>query len=334
MDNISVSLYMQAAKALKIPMEYCGEFAGVLVRLARKIYYFRKGYTPFNAGSSDDVARNKYSANYLLKKAGLPVPIAHMISIKDCVNGVWSLPKLTYPIVAKPTAYTSGGFNVFCNIQNEQILTEYLNEFVVKHLFISLETFEQGLTSYQVIVFFNKVIAVTQRDPACVIGDGIHNINQLINIENEKRAKITTVKLGDIKVDQECKTKLKEMNITLDYIPKASEKIVLCYTCNSYRGGAMRSLGRKICQENAKLVCKASKVLNLNLVGFDIICEDIQLPIGKTRGFIIEANVNPDISIHEAPLAGVCVPIAKIFLKQLIKAHPIAYIFNYLKAIL
>ena len=331
MDDIDLFLYLQAAKALKIHMEYREEFAGVLVKLAGKIYYFRKGYTPFNVGSSDDVARNKYSANYLLKKAGFPVPKANIISIKDRINGAWSLPKLTYPIVAKPTAYTSCGIDVFCNIKSEQILIEYLNEFVVKHKFISVETFEQSLKSYRVVVFFNKVIAVTQRDPACVIGDGIHTIGQLIDIENEKRAKITTVTLGDLKVDQEYKTKLNEMNLTLDYIPKATEKIVLCYTCNSSRGGTMRSLGRVICPENANLACKAAKVLNLNLVGFDIICEDIQRPIEKSRGFIIEANANPDISIHESPLAGDCVPMAKIFLKQLIKTHPIAYMLNYLK---
>ncbi len=332
--NRTLFLYLEAAKALRLPMEYCTDFEGVLVKLAGERYYFRHGYTPFNSGSSDNVAGNKYSVNHLLRKAGFPVPTAAAVSIADRVNEVWSLPNLTYPIVAKLIAGTSCGLDVCCNIKNEQILIEYLNEFAKKYSFILLETFEQGLTSYRVLVFFNKVIAVTQRDPACVIGNGKNTIAELIDIENEKRVKIKTVTLDKIKVDREYQIKLEEMHITLDYIPKNNEKIVLCYTCNSTRGGTMTSLGRSICPENARLACNAAKLLNLNVVGFDIVCEDIQRPIEQSRGFIIEANSNPDFTIHESPLAGICVPITKIFLQQLIKKHPIAYLLNYLKTML
>ena len=96
----------------------------------------------------------------------------------------------------------------------------------------------------------------------------------------------------------------------------------------------MISLGSSICSENAKLLCKAAKLLNLNVVGFDIICENIKRPIKKSRGFIIEANPNPDLELNELPVIGDGVPLAKIFLKKLIKKHPIAYLFNYLKTIL
>jgi glutathione synthase/RimK-type ligase-like ATP-grasp enzyme len=330
--DINLFLYLQAAKALKLPMEYSEELAGVSVKLAGDIYYFRQGYTPFNIGSSDNLALNKYSVHHLFRKAGFPVPRATAVCIEDRINGAWSLPKLIYPIVAKPTVDTGWGEDVLCNIKNEQMLIEYLNEFALKHEFISLETFEQGLTAYRVIVFFNKVIAVAQLDPACVIGDGKHTIIQLIDIENKRRTNIES--LTNIRVDQECKIRLDEMNITLDYIPKINEKIILCYTCNTSRGGTMVSLGQSICPENADLLFRAAKELNLNLVGFDIVCEDIQQPIKKSRGFIIEANSNPDLELNEMPVEGVCVPMAKIFLKQLIKNHPVAYLFNYLKIML
>lgn len=329
--NRTLFLYLQAAKELKLPMQYRQEFEGLSVKLANKIYYFRHGYTPFNVGSCDNIALNKYSVNHLLGKEGLPVPQATAVSIQDRKQNIWSLPHVTYPIVAKPTAGTSCGLDVFCNIKNEQILIEYLNKTAEKYQFISLESFEGGLTSYRVLVFFNKVIAVTQRNPACVIGNGKNTIAELIDIENEKRTKITTVTLDKIKVDQEYETKLQEMNLTLDYIPKNNKKIVLCYTCNSTRGGTMISLGKDICPENARLACKAAKVLSLNLVGFDIICEDIMRPIQKSRGFIIEANSNPDITIHESALSGIDIQVTKIFLKQLIKKHPFSYLLNYLK---
>lgn len=322
--------YIKAAKELKLPIEYREEFAGVAVKLANKTYFFRNnGYTPFNAGSSDNIASNKYSVNYILRKANFPVPQATAISIQNRKQNIWSLPQLTYPIVAKPTTGTSCGLDVFCNIENEQILVEYLNKNAEKYQFISLESFEGGLTSYRVLVFFNKVIAVTQRNPACVIGNGKNTIAELIKIENAKRKKITNVTLGDLTIDKEYQVKLQEMNLKLDYVPINNEKIILCYTCNASRGGTRISMGKAICPENARLACDAAKALSLNFVGFDIICEDIMRPIQKSRGFIIEANSNPDIIIHESALAGINVPIAKILLKQLIKKHPIAYVLNY-----
>jgi len=329
--NRTLYLYLQAAKELRLPVEYRKEFAGLSVKLNGKTYYFRHGYTPFNAGSCDNIALNKYSVNHLLRQANLPVPQATAVSMRDCKQGIWVLPSLTYPIVAKPTAGTSCGRDVFCNIKNEQVLIEYLNEKAKKYDFISLESFEDGLTAYRVLVFFGKVIAVTQRDPAAVIGNGIDTIAKLIELENEKRAKITTVTLDSIKIDDECKTKLDEMNMTLDHIPQKNEKVVLCYTCNSSRGGTMTSLGKVICKENADLAAKAAKLLSLNLVGFDILCEDIMRPIKTSRGFIIEANSNPDLTIHESPLAGVNIQVTKIFLQHLIKKHPVSYLFHYLK---
>lgn len=333
MDRI-ISLYLQAARELKLPVEYREEFAGVLIKLGKEKYYFRHGYTPFNPGSSDNIALNKYSVNNLLRKANIPVPKATAVSTKNYKNGQWKLPSLNYPLVAKPTAGTSCGYDVCCNITNQEMLIDYLNEKADKYDFISLETFEEGLIDYRVVVYFGKVIAVTQRHPAMVIGNGKNTIAELIESENERRAEITAVAAGKIPMDLECQNKLKLMNMTLDTIPKNNEKVVLRYTCNAGCGGTVTALGNKICRENAELACKAAKLLSLNFVGLDILCEDIMKPIQNSRGFILEANANPDITINECALAGTNIKVAKIVLQKLIKKHPLAYVLNYLKGII
>ncbi|CAN5335005.1 cyanophycin synthetase [soil metagenome] len=329
--NDIMKLYASAARALKLPFEYREEYDGIEVYLAKRKYYFRGGYTPFNEGSSDNISLNKYSVNRLLHNAGFPVPHVLAISTKEYINGTGLLPNINYPIVAKPTANTSCGLDVFCNIKDDATLIQYLNRVKEKYSYINIEKFEGGLTAYRVLVFFNKVIAVTERHPACVTGDGKHTIAELIKIKNAQRATIKNVTVGNLKVDEEYETKLKEMNITLDYIPKINETVTLCYVCNSTRGGTMTSLGRSICPENAKLVCRAAKLLNLNVVGFDINCEDIQRPIEHSRGFFIEANSNPDITIHEAALAGMNVPVTKIFLQKIIRRHLCAYLWAYFR---
>lgn len=332
MNNV-IQLYMRAAQALKLEAEYHEEYDGMSLTLGNKQYLFRGGMTVFNDAASCNVSFHKYVVNQSLARAGIPVPKADWISTARNEHGEFDLPdNIPYPIVAKPTVNPNGGGrNVFCNIQDEATLLQYLKEVEKYYHFISIEAFEPGLTAYRVLVFYNKVIGVTRRDPAFVTGDGKHNIAELIEIDNELRAEITEVTLGPIIADRETKTKLTEMNLTLDYIPKEHEKVVLCYGCNSSRGGTMTSLGQAICPENAELVVQAAKVLNLNLVGFDVICEDIMQPIMSTRGFIIEANCNPDISINEKPLAGISVPVTKILLRKIISWQPFAYIKCYLR---
>lgn len=316
--------YIKSANLLKLPVKYPDNVSVVMISLANHNYYFLGGLTPFNNVSSGRIASNKYLTNKFLREIGFPVPEAILISKNNKVNGGWKIPSLTYPIVAKP-CLGGCGENVLCNIQNETTLIHYLDENFKKYTEISLEKFEANLTTYRVLVFFNKVIGVARLDPASIVGDGKHTIRELIEIENQKRAQFVPV-LQDIKIDQECNARLQASNLTLDDIPKSHEKVLLSYTCNTERGGTDTSLGNEICPENAALLVNAAKALNLNMAGFDIICEDIRRPIKKSRGFILEANFNPDITYHELPSIGKPIPISKIFLRHLIKKHPIAYI--------
>lgn len=321
---LTTKLLMEAANFYKLPIQHYGYYTYAKISLANKLYFFYAGITPFNDGCSSHISCNKYLMSYFLREAGFPVLVTNVISKINCVNGKWVLPKLDYPIVAKPGENSGCGVDVFCNIKDESTLIEYLNETAHKYSFILIEKFEAKLTTYRVLVFYNKVIGVTRLEPPGVTGDGKHSIAELIEIENGKRRKFVPI-LEAIKIDRECEALLKEFNRTLCDVPKPNEKITLSYTCNTERGGTDFSLGKSICPENAKLFCKAAKVIGLNLVGFDVLCEDIQRPIEKTRGFIVDANYNPDITYHQAPAYGRVMPITHIFLRRLIRRHPFAY---------
>lgn len=326
-------LYLNSANALKLPVESFRGFSFLRICIANTKYSFQIGITPFNDAACTHLGYYKFFINQILHAKGLPILKGELISGNNLINGSWKLPKLSYPIVAKPSVNVSNGLDVLCNIRDEETLIKYLNENSKKYSYINIEKFEADLVTYRVLVFYDKVIGVTRLDPASIIGDGLHSIHELIKIENKKRVKLIPA-LPDIKIDEECYARLKEMNLTLDDTPKINEKIILSYTCHTERGGTDISLGKSICPQNAKLLCHAAKVLGLNLVGFDILCEDIQRPIEKSRGFIIEANSNPDITYHESPSKGVRIPVTKIFLKRLIRKHPIAYAKLYCESLL
>jgi D-alanine-D-alanine ligase-like ATP-grasp enzyme len=326
--NTNSLLYYKTACALKLPTSLLENIDGFDITLGKQRYFFRGGNTPYNFGSSLEIADNKYCMNSLLKSAGFPVPNALAFEKSDFGSGLFAslIQTLHFPLVAKPMMGTSSGKDVLCNIPNITQLKAYMNKCFKKHEYITIEEYHGGLSSYRVLVFYNKVIGVVQRFPATVTGDGTHSIKELIAIDNVEREKlIDAIPLGPIRIDEETTIRLTELNMTLDTIPNDKETIVLCYSCNSTRGGTMKSLRKKICKENARLFCKAATVLGLNIVGFDVQCEDIQIPIAQSRGVIIEANYNPDISIHEAPLFGIPTKVSLPILSRLIFKHPLAY---------
>lgn len=327
--NINAILYFAAAQKLGLDAKEVEEIYGFVLKLWRRRLYFFGSNIPFNNVSSMMMSRNKFCFNKTLEAAGLPVPKTIRISREEFQKKTWDLGGLRFPLVIKPTIGTSCGQDVLCNIQDIESLKFYLRKKFEnsRYPYISLEEFYDNLSDYRVLVFRNKVIGVTKRIPAQVIGDGKHSILELIELENCKRDEYSSfVSLGDIKIDDELKIRMRELGITPDYIPKTEEVVRLCYNCNSTRGGAMISLGEKIHKENAKLFCKAAKVLGLNLVGFDVRCEDINIPIEKSKGVIIESNCCPDISIHEQPMEGIPNRVSYKILKSFVRNHFCWYI--------
>ena len=324
-------LYYQSADTLKFTTSIIQHIAGFEIKLGKKRYFFRGGDTPFNYSSSLGVAKNKFCMNKLLESAGFPVPKAIAFNKNDVQQHTLEslIEGLNFPLVAKPTIDTSAGVDVLCHINDIVQLETYLEDCFKRHEFISVEEYHAAFNAYRVLVFYNKVIGVVQRFPAQILGDGIHSIKELIALSNIEREKLQdTVSLGPISIDEEYHIRLKELQMTVDTIPKDKESIVLCYTCNSSRGGTMKSLGKQIGKENARLLCNAARALNMNIVGFDVLCDDILIPFKHSRGVIIEANHQPDISIHENPMSGSKNRVSKKILRRLMFKHPIAYVLG------
>lgn len=322
--------YASVAASLRLPFRYDFErCTGIEIFLGKKRYYFRCAITPFNDSSTYSLSLDKLAVNYLLSSEGLPVPRTLAVVKKDHYrDGQWHLPpEITYPVVAKPSLIHGLGKDVLCNIQDESTLLAYLHQHQDTYEHFNIETFEADLTSYRVLVLYNRVIAVARRDAACVIGDGCHSIKELIELKNAERSKLKSKYLaGAIQMDQECDIRLKELNLSLDSILPTNEKVTVCYTCNGSRGGTFVPIGRAIHKANKALIVRATKILNLNVVGFDVLCEDIMKPIESSRGFLIEANGDPNIIAHERPIGeGICTPVFRIFLHHIIRKHLLAY---------
>ncbi|MDF1760175.1 MAG: UDP-N-acetylmuramyl peptide synthase [Coxiellaceae bacterium] len=330
--NNNTLIYLKTALKLKCRVLDFTYLDTIAIRFGKHRYFFRGGSTPFNSGSAIDLSKNKFCMNKMLENAGVPVPKAIGITREEFEEGNFSFKDLQYPLVAKPTVDTSLGKGVLCNIKDKKTLLSYLEESFKEHKVMSVEEFHANLTCYRILVFYGKVIGVVERKSANVTGDGKQTIQQLIDQANIKRQeKKADVTMQLIEVDQEVRICLNEQNITLETIPEKDQEVMLCYTANSSRGGSIRSLGTMICKPNAELAAYAAKTLGLNYTGFDVVCEDITKPMAKSGGVFIEANHNPDITIHENPLEGRATPVSRKLIAKLIRRHFIGYISELLR---
>ncbi|MCX7120397.1 MAG: UDP-N-acetylmuramyl peptide synthase [Gammaproteobacteria bacterium] len=327
----TAQLYYNSALALKLPCVAEKIFRGFYVHLAGRRYFINGARTPFNFCNAESIAANKYYANKLLEQGGIPVPKATFVNREMFELDDWDRNAIQYPVVAKPTSNTAMGEYVFCNIKNQHVLENYLKKIFSETaaFAVSVEAFKPNLKSYRILVFQNKVIGVVERIPAYVVGDGVHTLQALIDLTNSERKFFEKkMPLGPIKIEEEQLVRLAEQGVTLDDIPLKNQRIDICYKCNSSCGGTMGGVDGEICSENTALAIKAAKILELGLVGFDVLCQDIGKPILSTAGYFIEANTAPDVSIHENALFGNKNCVTRKILFGLIKRHPISYFFH------
>ncbi|WP_230849055.1 UDP-N-acetylmuramyl peptide synthase [Legionella saoudiensis] len=326
--NKNTECYYKHALEMHFPVIYNSEFGTLELSLGTKQYFFFRAVTPLNSYTNAMVSKNKYATNCILEKAGLPVPHTTALDRDQFQEGALEevISELSFPLVVKPV--TGGlGEDVLCNIQNMEQLEEHLREQYVKYESLLIQEYLGNLQSYRVLVLKNKVIGVVLRHPAHLIGDGKHNLQELVEIANNQRQKINDT-LGPISIDTEFNIRLKELNIDLNYVPKKGEWVTVGYTSNATRGGTYISLGKQICKENKKLFVRAAKALGLTLVGFDVQCADINVPIERSAGAIIEANHGPSVRIHEQAMDGIPTPVCKKILRTLIYRHPFAYLYS------
>lgn len=327
--DINIKLFSKAAAFLKLPAYFHSYIQVLEISLGKSHYYFLTSKTPLNSGAQIMITKNKYITNKMLASAGIPVAKSIFITQDEYLSMPLEalIKTLRFPLVAKPLADTGRGLDVLCNIKDINSLKAYLDDFYNKYQAVQIEEFYQHAKEYRVLVLKNKVLGVVERTGAHVLGDGEHSIEALMEIKNRERALLGMhLTISPMVYDKEYENCLLEQGFTLKDIPEKGQKVRLCYTANTGRGGDVYSHGRKIHAKNRKRLCQVAQTLGLDYVGLDVFCEDINKPFEEGKWLIIEANYCPDITIHEVPHQGKSVSVSKIVMRQLIWRHPFSYL--------
>jgi D-alanine-D-alanine ligase-like ATP-grasp enzyme len=149
-----------------------------------------------------------------------------------------------------------------------------------------------------------KLTAVLRREPAYVIGDGEHNIREIIDIENKNPRRDDKL-FHKLHLDDEAMKELKHWGHTADTIPKKDEIITLGQKTSRAVGGGTTDMTDVVHPDNKEMLEKVAQVLDDPLIGVDFIMNDVAISWrDQPKCGVIECNSAPFIDLHHFPLVG------------------------------
>jgi cyanophycin synthetase len=260
--------------------------------------------TSDTANIAVDVAKNKELTNRLLHDVGIPVPRGLMVeSVEEARRGAR---RLGYPVVLKP-ADGNHGRGVCINLTSDDEIEEFfpVAQRESRSGQVILETFITG-KDYRILVVNNQVVAVAERVPAHVLGDGKHTVRELIELTNaDSRRGVGHEKiLTRISIDEQTLEVLERSGIGLDEVPEEGCFVQLKLTGNMSTGGTSIDRTDDIHPDNVEIARMAAMVVGLDIAGIDFIAEDISLSVRQTTGAIVEVNAGPGFRMHTHPTEG------------------------------
>ncbi len=256
-----------------------------------------------------DIACDKEETKNLLEAAEIPVPSGTVIKTEEGLKD--AIGKYGYPLVIKPIDGNHGKGNT-TNITTWEQAIKALEAAKQYGRNVIVEKFITGF-DFRVLVINYKFICAALRTPASVVGDGIHNIQWLIDETNKdaRRGYGHEKVLTQITIDQFTQKMLDELNYTLESIPGKGELVLLKPTANLSTGGTSTDVTDEVHPANIFMCERIAKIIGLDICGIDIMASDLRTPVTENGGAILEVNAAPGFRMHIEPSEGLARNVAE-----------------------
>lgn len=265
-----------------------------------------------------DVAGDKSMTKSLLASSGLPTPRG--VVVRDADQAVREASRLTKPLVTKPLDGNHG----------RGVSTDLLTEADVRQGFeIALRSVKRGRSvileeqapgrDHRILVVDGAVVAVAERVPAQVIGDGISTIAELIDHANRdpRRGDGHSQVMTRITCDEALLARLAADGRSPTTRPDRGTVVRLRDTANLSTGGFAIDRTDEIHPDNIAIAEQAAAVVGLDVAGIDLLSPDISRSVHETGGGIVEVNAAPGLRMHLSPSEGLPRDVARPILRSL-----------------
>ena len=249
-----------------------------------------------------ELACDKEETKNLLEASEIPVPRGRIVYNEEDLQN--TIDKIGYPIVTKPVNGNHGK-GATTNIRNWEDAVAGLKAAKVYGRAVICEKFITG-RDFRVLVINYKFVAAALRTPAAVTGDGLHTIQELIDIVNSDPRRgyghekvLTAIKIDDFTLDM-----LAKKGYELNTILEAGEEMWLKPTANLSTGGTATDITDYVHPNNIFMCERIARIIGLNICGIDIMADNLSTPITDNDGAVLEVNAAPGFRMHLDPTEG------------------------------
>lgn len=298
----STKAIFDEARRRHIPVRRIGSDSLLQLGYGRATCFIEASLPGTTSSIAVDLAKNKQLAKELLRENNIPVPAGGVVYSEE--SALVMAEQIGYPVVVKP--YDSNqGKGVTANVYNETLLIKAFQLAQDYSDGVMVEKHIRG-RDYRVLVVGDKVAAVAERRPPCIIGDGVSTIAELVEQENMRpdRGEGHERRLSKIVLDAAAREFLARIEMEPEDIPRPGEIIHLRGNGNLSTGGSARECTRDIHPRNKELAIKAARVIGLDVAGIDIVTDNIARLLTPANGAVIEVNAAPGLRMHLYPSEG------------------------------
>ena len=300
----STASLVNAARARDLPWLRLNDYS--LIQLGHGKYQKRiqATITSETRHIAVEIASDKDDANSLLYDLGLPVPEQELVySEREALGAAHHI---GYPVVVKPLD-ANHGRGVSINLNSDE---EVVRAFAVARSHgssnaVLVESYITGF-DHRMLVVDGKLIAVAKRVPGHVVGDGVHTVEELVEIVNsDPRRGIGHEKvLTKIQLDLQAERLLHQKGYTHQTVLPEGEVMYLRSTANLSTGGTAIDLTDVVHPDNRDMAERAIQAIGLDVGGVDFLTNDITQSYKEIGGAIVEVNAAPGFRMHVAPSEG------------------------------
>ena len=313
----TTTMLMSAAEARGIPVMRLDRESLIQLGHGNRQRRLRTALTDRTSEIAEAISDDKLLTKELLEQLGLPVP--HGRLVRDAEDAWQAACELGLPVVVKPRNDDYGhGVSLRLKSRDEVVAAYHLARTFKPEVLV--EKFIPGV-HHRLFVVGDRIVAAVRRDPAHVVGDGVHTIAELVAVANldPRRGddRDTSTPLWKIVLGDEERIVLADHGRSITTIPNGDERVPLRYDSRTSYGGTNDDVTGLVHPDVAAMVVDAVRFVGLDISGVDVIAEDIGRPLIEQGGAILEVNAAPSLLQHIAPMCDPPRPVVEAILAAL-----------------
>ena len=284
-----------------------------------RTYYFDSAQPPFTSASAVIIADNKLATYLIAKKLGIPVADFVMHDPKNPAASEAFLREQVaagHEIVVKPID-TNHGDGITVGVKTAEEFAYAMEHATQVSRKILLQRRAHGVDC-RVLVVNGRVLAAARRDPANVIGDGVHTVDELITLENNHptlRGQGYEAVTAKTKIDHEGARRY--LGERIHEVPAKGERVEVVAVANISKGGEATDITDELHSSYAEAALNITKALDMYLCGVDFLATDPTKPLTPETGILLEINATPGLRMHHYPSHGSPRQVARAILDGL-----------------